>query len=111
MDLFADDGFLHTSNVSLPTVTTFLNADLDNFSDWCDDNDMKKNTSKSKAMFLATKCTANRIMEEPPIITIRGDQIQVSETEKLLGVHINNSLTWTCHIEATLKNVIHYCSS
>ena len=64
---------------------------------------MKKNTSKSKAMFLATKCTANKIMEEPPILTIRGDQIQVSETEKLLGVHINNSLTWTCHIEATLK--------
>ena len=103
LDLFADDGILHSSNVYLPTVTTFLIADLDNFSDWCDDNDMKKNTSKSKAMFLATKCTANKIMEEPPILTIRGDQIQVSETEKLLGVHINNSLTWTCHIEATLK--------
>ena len=103
LDLFADDGTLHTSNPYLNTVTAFLNADLDNFSDWCDDNDMKKNTSKSKAMFLASKYTAKKIMEEPPYLAIKGEQIQISESEKLLGVHINNSLTWTSHIEATLK--------
>ena len=33
-----------------------------------DDNDMKKNTSKSKAMFLASKYTAKKIMEEPPYL-------------------------------------------
>ena len=103
LDLFADDGTLHTSSVHLPTITTSINADLDNFSDWCDDNDMKKNTSKSKALFLASKNTANKIMEAPPILTIRGEQIQISETEKLLGVHVNNTLTWSVHIEATLK--------
>ena len=64
---------------------------------------MKKNTSKSKALFLASKHTANKIMEAPPILTIRGEQIQISETEKLLGVHVNNILTWSVHIEATLK--------
>ena len=42
-------------------------------------------------------------MEEPPYLAIKGEQIQISESEKLLGVHINNSLTWTSHIEATLK--------
>ena len=103
LDLFADDGTLHTSSVHLPTITTSINADLDNFSDWCDDNDMKKNTSKSKALFLAYKNTANKIMEAPPILTIRGEQIQISETEKLLRVHVNNTLTWSVHIEATLK--------
>ena len=103
LDLFADDGTLHTSNSYLPTVTNFLNLDLDNFSDWCDDNDMKKNTSKSKAMFLATRCTANKIMAEPPHLTIKGEQIQISESEKLLGVHINNSLSWSTHIDSTLK--------
>ena len=104
LDLFADDGTLHTANAYPPTITTFLNADLDNFSDWCDDNDMKNNTSKSKAMFLATKYTANKIMEDPPNLTVKGEQIQVSETKKkLLGVHINNSLNWYFHIESTLK--------
>ena len=103
LDLFADDGTLHTSNSYLPTVTNFLNLDLDHFSDWCDDNDMKKNTSKSKAMFLATRCTANKIMAEPPHLTIKGEQIQISESEKLLGVHINNSLSWSTHIDSTLK--------
>ena len=105
LDLFADDGTLHTSNSYLPTVTNFLNLDLDNFSDWCDDNDMmmKKNTSKSKAMFLATRNTASKIMTEPPHLTIKGEQIQITESEKLLGVHINNSLSWSTHIESTLK--------
>ena len=42
-------------------------------------------------------------MEEPPYLAIKGEQIQISESKKLLGVHINNSLTWTFHIEATLK--------
>ena len=111
LDLFADDGTLHTSNPYLNTVTAFLNADLDNFSDWCDDNDMKNNISKSKAMFLASKYTATKIMEEPPYLAVKGEQIQISDSEKLLGVHINNSLTWTSHIEATLKNVTHYSSS
>ena len=57
---FADDGTLHSSNPYLNAVKASLNADLDNFSDWCDDNDMKKNTSKSKAMFLASKYTAKK---------------------------------------------------
>ena len=52
LDLFADDGTLHTSNPYFNNVTAFINADLDNFSDWCDDNDTKKNTSKSKAICL-----------------------------------------------------------
>ena len=64
---------------------------------------MEKNTSKSKALFLASKNTANKIMEAPPILTIRGEQIQISEAEKLLSVHVNNTLTWSVHIEATLK--------
>ena len=65
LDLFADDGTLHTSNTYLPSVTFLLYADLEKKSDWGDDNDMKKNTSKFKAMFLVTKYTANKIMEEP----------------------------------------------
>ena len=31
-------------------------------------------------------------MEDPPTLKIRGDQIQVSDTEKLLGVHVDNYL-------------------
>ena len=42
-------------------------------------------------------------MEEPQNITIRGEQIEIYETEKLLGVHIDNSLSWSFHIESTLK--------
>ena len=46
--------------------------------------------------------TANKIMEESPNITIR-EQIEISETEKMLGGHIDNSLSWSFHIDSTLK--------
>ena len=36
-------------------------------------------------------------MEAPPTLTIRGEQIQISEAEKLLGVHVNNTLTVCPH--------------
>ena len=93
LDLFADDGTLHTSNPYLNTVTAFLNADLDNFSDWCDDNDMKKNTSKSQAMFLASKYTEKK--------SLHIWQSKVNKSKYLNPK--NNSLNWTSHIEATLK--------
>ena len=56
-------------------------------------------------MFLATRNRANKIMAEPPHLTIKGEQIQISESEKLLGVHINNSLRWPTHIVSTLKKM------
>ena len=34
-------------------------------------------------------------MEAQPILTIRGEQIQISETEKLLGVNVCNNLNKT----------------
>ena len=54
-------------------------------------------------MFLSTKQGTSKIMSDPPVISLHDSTIQVSEQEKLLGVFIDNNLSWSTHIENTLK--------
>ena len=90
---------------SRPLSMTFnyLMADLINFDTWCEDNDMTQHLGKTIAMFLSTKQGTSKIMSDPPIISLHDSTIQVSEQEKLLGVFIDNNLSWSTHIENTLK--------
>ena len=64
---------------------------------------MTLHLGKTIAMFLSTKQGTSKIMSDPPIISQHGNTIQVSEQEKLLGVFIDNNLSWSTHIENTLK--------
>ena len=86
-------------------------ADLINFDTWCEDNDMTLHLGKTIAMFLSTKQGTSKIMSDPAVISLHDSTIQVSEQEKLLGVFIDNNLSWSTHMENTLKNAIHYCIS
>ena len=108
LDLFADDSTLSASDSSIQALIYYLMADLINFDTWCEDNDMTLHLGKTIAMFLSTKQGTSKIMSDPPIISLHDSTIQVSEQEKLLGVFIDNNLSWSTHIENTLKNAIHY---
>ena len=56
-----------------------------------------------KAMFIASRNAANKILENCPDLQLSGEAINISTNEKLLGVHIDNSLSWTVQIENTIK--------
>ena len=103
LDLFADDSTLSASDSSIQALLNYLMADLINFDTWCEDNDMTLHLGKTIAMFLSTKQGTSKIMSDPPIISLHDSTIQVSEQEKLLGVFIDNNLSWSTHIENTLK--------
>ena len=103
LDLFADDATLSSSDSSILKLTSSLNADLENFMNWCTSNDMLVNVPKTKAMLISTKPKLNQIMTCPPILKIGNETIEISTNEKLLGVHIDNDLSWTTQIENTIK--------
>lgn len=103
LELFADDATLHISDTSIPSLCQYLNADFLNFLQWCEDNDMKANIPKTKAMFISSKHAAGKISAEAPVLQVGQEQIQISEHEKLLGVHLDNTLSWTSHVEAIVK--------
>ena len=66
LDLFADDATLSSSDPSILNLTNCLNEDLKNFQDWCTRNHMEVNVPKTKAMFLASRTAANKILENRP---------------------------------------------
>ena len=110
LDLYADDSTMSASDSSVQALINYLMADLINFDTWCKDNDMTLHLGKTIAMFLSTKQGTSKIMSDPPIISLHDSTIKVhvSEQEKLLGVFIDNNLSWSTHIDNTLKNAIHY---
>ena len=64
---------------------------------------MVANVPKTKAMFIASRNAANKILENCPDLQLSGEAINISTNEKLLGVHIDNSLSWTAQVENTIK--------
>ena len=60
---------------------------------------MVVNVPKTKAMFIA----ANKILENCLNLKLSDETINISANEKLLGVHIDNTLSWTVHVEFTIK--------
>ena len=103
LDLFADDATLSSSDPSILNLTNCLNEDLKNFQDWCIRNNMVVNVPKTKAMFLASRTAANKILENRPDLKLSDETINISTKEKLLGVHIDNTLSWTAQVESIIK--------
>ena len=64
---------------------------------------MVVNVPMTKAMFIASRNAANKILENCPDLQLSGEAINISTNEKLLGVHIDNSLSWTVQVENTIK--------
>ena len=63
---------------------------------WAAHNGMEINTSKTKEMILG--CLANTNLPSP---NIESQAVERVTTYKLLGVHIDSTLSWSTHIEHT----------
>ena len=92
-----------TTNPSLQIVANFLNADLADFYQWCGEHKMIVNIPKTKAQFVGQKRAVNKIMEEPPVLNISDQVIEILTCEKLPGIHVDNTLSWAIQVESTIK--------
>ena len=62
---------------------------------------MVVNVPKTKAMFIASRNAANRILKYNQDLKLSNETIHITTNEKLLGVHMDNTLTWTAQVEST----------
>ena len=42
-------------------------------------------------------------MADPPVLEVAKEQLHVSESEKLLGIHLDNAMSCTSHVEAIIN--------
>ncbi len=58
---------------------------------------------KTKGMILSTKPKLKSIQDSIPDIIINNYKLDCNRTDKLLGVHIDNTFTWHTHVDKLIK--------
>ena len=101
-DFFADDATLHTHDNKPNKVEEKLQCGTDNVMDWSRQNNMHINYDKTNYMILGRTNKQNASQEFD--IRIDDKHIKKTQNHKLLGIHIDDKLSWSSHID-------HLCSS
>ena len=78
---------------------------LQNLSEWCKLNGMLLNTDKTKAMLITTSQKRPHLHNDILLLTYNNDALKSVENEKVLGVRIDNNLTWSIYINFIAKQI------
>ena len=105
-DLYADDCTLTAVASTVSELQHKLNSDLKLIQIWCDINGMKINTTKTTCMLITTKqkraslgCSARLTL------SLHDKILQNVQTQKLLGVLIDNNLTWKDYANVVIRKL------
>jgi hypothetical protein len=102
IDMFADDTTITAYGKTHLEINSFLQQDIINIEDWCSQNSMVLNAQKTKAMYI-TPSHRNKPIHVSDTILMQNNAIQFTNCEKLLGVHVNNNLSWETQVKQTVK--------
>ena len=96
---FVDDTTVYFSRDKNSSDTDPMQDIMNQVQDWSNKNDMRLNAKKTKLMI-------SSFGETPPClrpVRINNSPIEYVDEAKVLGIHINNMLTWDDHCEAIIK--------
>ena len=99
--MYAYDGTLQSSDVSIKYIEQNLQHDLTIVDKWCTLNKMAINLSKTVCMTIGTQRKLSKLIEL--YLSVQGITLQSVETHRLLGVHLDKNLTWNIHIDRDLR--------
>lgn len=100
-DFFADDTTLHTHSKILNDIENKLQSDLTESAIWSDTNKMLINYDKTTCMTVGTR---QKLSDSHQLsLKVNDNVIGTVSKQKLLGIYIDETLSWTAHID-------HLCS-
>ncbi len=107
-DMYADDSTLTAQAKTTYELGEKLSSDAAKVSTCCQENHMAANTTKTKVM-LDTTWQKNRASlpenERKLKVKMNRTYLENVESEKLLGVVINQNLSWESHINGVVSNI------
>ena len=103
IDLYADDSTLHNSSPSIVRIKSNLQYSLDIVSEWCNTNNMSLHPAKTKCMILSTNYKVKRILDMK--LTLNGSVIERVNCQKILGVYVDETLSWHVHVKDVVKKL------
>ena len=108
--MYADDTTLHIKGRHKDAIQSNLQLDLFKTQNWCYVNNMAINPTKTTCMIIGYRYRLKTSSELSLFIDNTG--IANVESLKLLGIHIDNKLTWNTHIDKVCKkNLFQNCNS
>lgn len=101
---FADDTQIYLSCPvdQLPNIISLINSDLSAISNYCKENGLILNTSKTKAIIFTRQ---NTILPQLPPILIDNEIVEIVDQCLNLGIKMNNHLTWEDHVSQINKKI------
>lgn len=102
--MYADDTNLTTSGRSLKKVIQSTNKDLSNIKQWLLANKLSLNATKTEHMFIGSDDNLNKTRNTSQI-NIDGHALNSVKSNKCLGVHIDERLSWDGHIDHVSKKI------
>ena len=96
--MYADDTQLTAVADTIEELEKLLNQDIKNVKMWLNANKLSANATKTEFMIVGSKYRLKQLLSDPNILIDKNTIKRVSKT-KLLGVMIDEKLTWENHIE------------
>ena len=87
--MYADDGTLHLSDVSIKCIELSVQHDLTIVDKWCTLNNTAINPSKTVCMTIGPERKLSKLIELS--LSVQGITLQSIETHRLLAVHLDKS--------------------
>ena len=96
-DLFADDTTVYTHSSNTNVIETKLQNDFHAANTWCLQNKMQINYDKTTCMTIGTR----KKVDNSNVLTLQLNNTCIANVkkQKLLGIYIDENLTWTAHID------------
>ena len=105
VDLYADDTTLYDIGLDKDMVENNPQHSLNLLKMWCLENGMIINIDKTKLMLISSRQKRKCMKDNKLAIEYDDFDLQLTSCEKVLGVHIDDNLTWTNHFQHVSKKV------
>jgi hypothetical protein len=96
--LYADDDTDNVRDKDPKSLVTKIQKEADRSADWVTDNKLVCCGQKTKLLIMGTAALRQSRIKNKNITIIAGHEVMEAESEKLLGMIINNRLTWHDHL-------------
>ena len=102
--MFAADTSLTFASTDVNHLNNCLNYDPSKVYTWLSANKLTLNLTKTEFMLIASRQKLSNISERPSL-TINDMAVEQVASAKSLGVYIDQTLNWECHIENISKKI------
>ncbi len=103
--MYADDSTEYATGKTMAILEEKLKADTDKIVMWYHENRMATNDQKTKSMLITTYQNFYKLHIKQLHVFIRDYKLEFVRVDILLGVSIDQNLTWKSHTDKVFKTV------